>query len=419
MAEDKRRSKKRLKPRSILIICLVICLVGGIGYGVMQSRSPGGVFFNEPDNDPGKAHAAEKKVNFLLLGSDARYGEKWSRSDSIMFVSADMQTKRMVFLSIPRDTLVNIPGHGRERINAAMAYGGPELAVDVVSRLIDQQIDYYVVTNYEGFVKLVDALGGITIYVDKNMHHYDPERGGRFSIDLHKGLQQLDGEKALMYVRYRGDALGDINRVDRQQKFLRAVAEEMLKPANIIRIPVLIPKIKDCIYTNLPFDEMLQLAKLAKDMENIKMVNGTLPGYFASDPYWHVDPDEARQAVAKLLSGESIQQVVKDTPAGVVVMQVSQPEQPATVSESGYDTVTGEGYGTVVGDGYGMGTSPGVDVEIIPGGTWPGGETTEEPPGQVDQGDDQGELPPVISPGPPPVTTPPPSGTAYDVYNAI
>ncbi|MEW6183224.1 MAG: LCP family protein [Bacillota bacterium] len=412
MAEDERRPKKRLKARSIVIICILICLVGGIGYGTVQNfYFKQSVFPGRPGGEPTAQAAEDKKINFLILGSDARYGEEWSRSDSMMFVSADTHNKRMVFLSIPRDTLVSIPGHGRERINAAMAYGGPELAVDVVSELIDQQIDYYVVTNYEGFIKLVDALGGITLYVDKNMRHYDPERGGRFSINLTKGLQELDGEKALMYVRFRGDPLGDINRVDRQQKFLRAVAEEMLKPANIIKIPVLLPKIKKCIYTNLPFADMMDLAKLAKSMQDVEMVSGTLPGYLGSDPYWHVDPDEARRAVAQLLSGESIQQVVKDTPAGVIVMQIDQPEEPS-VSESGYDTVAGEGYGSE--------TPSGMDVEIIPGDVWPGGDTIQEPPDAADQGNDQGELPPIISPGGQlPETTPPPSGTADDVYSDI
>ncbi|MCL6561352.1 MAG: LCP family protein [Firmicutes bacterium] len=420
MGENKQRLVKWLKARPILMVGLILIILCGIAYGALYRSKKAGA----PGNGPGEAIAADKgkRFNFLLLGSDARYGEQLSRSDSIIFVSADTQNKRLVFLSIPRDTLVDIPGYGRERINAAMAYGGPELTVDVVSRLIGQPIDYYVVTNYEGFVKLVDTLGGITLYVDKNMYHYDPERGGRFSINLSKGLHHLDGEKALMYVRYRGDPLGDINRVDRQQKFLCAVAKEMLKPRNIVKAPVLIPKVKDCIYTNLPLKEMLVLARMARNLEDVQMINGTLPGYFAGDPYWHVDPDEARRAVAALLSGEPVRQIVKDIPAGVVVMHVNEPKTPVTVTYGSYGTVSEEGYQSVSERSYSQ-TPPWINVEIVPGNdnseSQPG--TVQEPSSETRQGDGQEELPLRTPPDsqqpevpPQPVET---SGTVYNVYN--
>lgn len=413
--KNKQRFHRRVRRWAVVTLLFVICTVAAVGYGTLRFSE------ESPSGDDRRALAADtrKRINFLLLGSDARDGEMRARSDSIIFVSADPKNKRLVLLSIPRDTLVDIPGYGRDRINAAMLYGGPELAMQVVEELIGQPVDYYLLTNYEGFVKLVDTLGGVTIEVDKNMYHYDPEKGGRFSINLRKGKQRLDGEKALMYVRYRSDVYGDISRVERQQKFLRAVVEEMLRPRNLVRLPLLIPKIKDCIYTNLSLDQMLLLARMAREMESVETISGTLPGYFAGDPYWHVNPDEAKLAVARLLDGEPITQVIERTPAGVVVKQ--EPKTPAvpdvytggTVSGNSYGSVAEEGYSTVIEEGYAPGFSEETGVKIVPG--TPSGENEgllEGPPAGA------GEGPPAVQPGALPAGKPPADGTADAVYTS-
>lgn len=424
MGKGKRGFKRFLRARLFLLVVLGLCLIGGLGYQAL-TRSGEEEILPAPDK-PQEAVAAQrfKRFNFLLLGSDARYGEINSRCDSIIFVSADTGNKRLVLLSIPRDTLVEIPGYGEDRINATMAYGGPELAKQVVSDLIGQPIDYYVVTNYEGFIQLVDALGGVTLEVDKNMYHYDPERGGRFTIRLKKGLQHLDGERALMYVRYRGDQYGDINRIERQQRFLGAIIEEMLKPRNLVRLPVLIPKIKDCIYTDLPLGEMISLARMARNMDDLQVISGTLPGYFAGDPYWHVDPDEAKEAVAQLLMGEPITRVVKEPPPGVVIAQVS--EEPAVATEVYPEgSVLADTYGSVAGDTY----HGDVAVEILPGSSQPpetwqehtqtGPATPQEPSASPEQPDDLGTL--LAEPPGETATNSvynPEEGTADSVYDA-
>lgn len=402
MAQSKPRARKWRRSRLLAAIIIVFCLAAGIGYAAMiYSAGLGKEEFG--GGRGGQARAAGQRLNFLLLGSDARNGEKRARSDSIIFVSADPERKQLALLSIPRDTLVDIPGHGRDRINAAMFYGGPELTVRVVSDLIGQPVDYYFLTNYEGFVDLVDALGGVTLDVEKNMYHYDPEKGGRFTINLRKGVQRLDGRKALMYVRYRSDALGDISRVERQQKFLRAVVEEMMKPRNLVRLPVLIPKIKDCIYTNLPFDQMLTLARMAREMEGVTVVSGTLPGYFAGDPYWHVDPEEAKKAVAQLLSGEPITQFVEKTPSGIIITQAVKPKKKTQVAQEVYpkNTVVGGNYATVPEETYGMVAVP--EVVIVPG-SGNGQPPVDSTPAPAQTG------------GSPPVANPSGAGTATTVY---
>lgn len=326
-----------------LLGALVLCslFVGAAYVAARQCLLPW-LYFGSPAGP--EAEAKGERLNFLLLGSDARTGETRARADTVIFAAADTDGKWLALLSIPRDTRVEIPGHGRDRINAATVYGGPELACDTVARLLGQPIDYYVMTNYEGFKEIVDILGGVTIDVEKDMYHYDPQEGGRYTINLKKGVQRLNGEQALMYVRYRGDPLGDIARVQRQQKFLMALADEIMQPATIIKLPRLIPVIKRCVETNMPLSKMLALARMARQLDDVQIVTATLPGFLSDyDPFWHVDLRQAREVAAWLVRGEEITSVVQTPPPGYVAVkppaeepapETKAPEQEAPAPET-------------------------------------------------------------------------------------
>jgi len=149
-------------------------------------------------------------ITVLLLGTDSRPGETVGRTDTIIVARVDTAENRLSLLSIPRDTRVNIPKHGMDKINSANVYGGPTLTARVVSDLIGMPVQYYALTNWESFKEMVDTLGGITIDVEKRMYYYDRADGPEYIIDLQPGVQRLDGRKALQYVRWRNDALGDI-----------------------------------------------------------------------------------------------------------------------------------------------------------------------------------------------------------------
>ena len=136
-----------------------------------------------------------ERLNVLLLGVDARPGEKDARTDSMILVSIDRATRKIALVSIPRDTLVEIPGHGKEKINSANVIGGVDMARETVEGLMGVEIPYYVKTNFDGFKDIVDTLGGVTIDVDKRMV-YRAE-----NINLYPGTQRLDGYNAIGYVR--------------------------------------------------------------------------------------------------------------------------------------------------------------------------------------------------------------------------
>lgn len=170
----------------------------------------------------------------LLLGTDGSaereaedgLDESGYRSDSMMLARVDPQNKKAAIISIPRDTLVSIPGHGDQKINAALALGGPSLAVQTVSKMAGVPITHYAEVNFDGFAAVVDALGGIE--VDVPMPIDDPEAGGY----LDAGLQTLDGGSALILCRsrhaYDDYGAGDIYRAANQRMVLSAIAQKML-----------------------------------------------------------------------------------------------------------------------------------------------------------------------------------------------
>jgi LCP family protein required for cell wall assembly len=210
-----------------------------------------------------------QRVNILVLGGDERGLDKTKgevpRSDSMMVVSIEPNTKKAILISILRDTYVKIPGHGQDRINAALALGGPTLAMKTVSNLLDIPIQYYVYMGFKGFIGVVDALGGVQIDVEKDMYWSDSEDNHIYDINLKKGLQELDGKTALQYVRFRHDARSDFARADRQQKFLTAISEKMQTASGIIKLPKILSAIDPYIETNISVSEMLKLGSLGME----------------------------------------------------------------------------------------------------------------------------------------------------------
>jgi len=249
----------------------------------------------------------------LMLGIDARGEETMARADTIILVSVDRKNNKAAFLSIPRDTLVTIPQHGVDKINHTTVYGGPELTAAMVSQLVDTKIDKYVLLNFQGFKQIVDAIGGVTINVEHNMFHADPEDGLAYQINLEMGEQRrLDGDKALQYVRYRDYPMGDITRLENQHKMIRAVGNEVLQPSAISKLPDLIREINSNVVTNLSVTEMLALASIADSIEEEGIITETLPGNLLDMDgvsYWEpIPPTEAKQLLDSLLKQEPEQE---------------------------------------------------------------------------------------------------------------
>ena len=166
---------------------------------------------------------------YLLLGSDSRVSagdaSQWTagaqRTDAVMLVHVPADRAGLYVMSIPRDTWVEVPGHGPAKINAAFSYGGPALLVQTVEQLTGVRVDHVGIVDFEGFVAMTDALGGVTVTVAEDTE----DRRAAFPA----GTQTLDGEAALDYVRQRyGLDGGDFDRVKRHQNWIRAVTQAAL-----------------------------------------------------------------------------------------------------------------------------------------------------------------------------------------------
>jgi len=310
--ERKRRLKRKLPFILFIAGCLLlfagVLLVAGELWLKLSGRPVG------LEGNLGEAGEPLNSMTVLLLGVDARPGEKVARTDTIIVAHVEPDANRLSLLSIPRDTRVNIPRHGMDKINAANVYGGPELVSQVVSDLIGVPVQYYALTNWEGFKDIVDTLGGVTIEVEKPMQYYDPTDGPEYAIDLKPGVQRLDGRKALQYVRYRNDALGDISRTERQLKFLKALAQEIMQADTLLKLPKLVPQINQSLDTNLGLKQMISLARVAKNFDQMEIVTQTLPGHFlqlGGLSYWAVDPQQAKKVAFSLFKDGQVTKVVE------------------------------------------------------------------------------------------------------------
>jgi LCP family protein required for cell wall assembly len=239
---------------------------------------------------------AHDRLNILAVGTDSL--EARGRADSILVLSVSPKTKDTILFSIPRDLRVMIPERGMDKINHAFAYGGIDLLKKTVEDLIGLPIHYYGVVDFEGFEYVIDALGGIDIYVEKDMYYID--QAGSVKINLHKGQQVLDGEKALEYVRFRSDPLGDLGRIQRQQKLINAVIDKVLNIDNLAKIPNIVSSLPDYINTNMNSSEIISLARLMKDIDREKICIETIKGepqYIGGVSYLVVDAQEVKNRV--------------------------------------------------------------------------------------------------------------------------
>ena len=222
------------------------------------------------------------RITFLVIGSDEgapKYGRGGSmergRADSIHLVVLDATKRAGIVIGFPRDSYVPIPGHGSNKINSAMAFGGPQLLVSTVERLTGIKVDYYAVTSFDGLERIIDRTGGWTVNVDMNV--IDQVAGA----NLRKGQQKLNGPRALAYSRARKSLPGgDFTRSEHQGDVLLgglATFQQQARrdPATPLRW---IAAFRHEVKTDLPFQELVRLALFARQVSPARVRNTVAPG---------------------------------------------------------------------------------------------------------------------------------------------
>ncbi len=294
---EKRIADQRKTRRTRFLFILTCLLLFVVVAGATYYWATGGTF-EKARKAGAEVVGLPHKVNILVMGVDER-SDDVGRSDTIMVVTVDTSTKQVSLLSIPRDTRVKIPGLGWDKINHAFANGGHKLSMKAVEDLLGIPMDYYVLINFAAFNKIVDAVGGVTIDVEKRMYYEDPY--DNLIIDLDPGEQKLDGRTAIKYVRYR-DEEGDIGRIARQQKFIKAMLNEVASPFILPRVPSIIREVNAAVTTDMTTSDMLKLAKLLNDASKTGLKAAMVPGkpaYIDDISYWLPDITELRAYVAE------------------------------------------------------------------------------------------------------------------------
>ncbi|HEY9298683.1 MAG TPA: LCP family protein, partial [Phormidium sp.] len=226
-------------------------------------------------------------------------------SDTMLLLRFNPQTKKLIIVSVPRDTRTYIEGVGVAKINAANVYGGPALSAKSVSNLLgDIRVDRYVRINVHGVEKLIDALGGVTVHVPYDMKYTDNTQ--HLYIDFKAGKQHLNGAQTQNLLRFRHDKLGDIGRVQRQQMVMRALMEQALNPVTLSRLPEILRVIQSHLDTNLSVEELVALVGFGVKMNRSDAQMLLVPGQFSNEgqydaSYWLPNQRGISQLVSQYL----------------------------------------------------------------------------------------------------------------------
>ena len=247
--------------------------------------------------------SAKDKANIMIMGVDSREDDV-GRSDTLMVATIDPKKDQASLLSIPRDTRVKIKNHGFDKINHAYAFGGHELTKDTVENFLGVTLDHYIIIDTHAFQRIIDTIGGIDIDVEKRMYYEDPwDDDGGLVINLQPGMQHMDGKTAITYVRYR-DEEGDLGRIQRQQKFMKAIFDKIASPSIIMKIPSIIKEVSNSIKTDMSIRQMIEFAGTIKESQKNGLKTDMVPGkplYIDEISYWIPNIKELRQTLANSL----------------------------------------------------------------------------------------------------------------------
>lgn len=215
-------------------------------------------------------------LNILLIGSDSMSVGDQGRSDSLMLVSLDIRNKKIKVTSLMRDLWVDIPKYGKDRINAAYAYGRAKLTIETIQKNFGVLIDRYICVDFEGFAKIIDSLGGI----DMELTSAECQYINKYSGDPHtlkgSGIKHLTGLQALNHARNRNSKGSDYDRTMRQRDVIRAMIEG-LKKSNVAKITEIVSNIGPMTTTNFKPSEIARLAKNSMTYVNYPMHEFRLP----------------------------------------------------------------------------------------------------------------------------------------------
>ncbi|OGI03011.1 MAG: hypothetical protein A2Y25_03710 [Candidatus Melainabacteria bacterium GWF2_37_15] len=310
MAEDKSPDVTFGKKWTIRAIIICVFLLGIVYFFAEAEKNPKLMFVQNVIKKTGirsKFMSLMGSKNILVLGVDSngRHSDPFdgTRSDTILILNIDRTGKSVNAVSIPRDSKVYLAGgKGVDKINAAHALGGPELTIRTIEETFGIEINHYIAVNNAAVKDLVEALGGIPIDVEKRMYYRDRTAG--LNINLQPGYQILDPEQAEGYLRFRHDYNGDIGRIKRQQKFVKAVVKKIATAETMMKLPQLYDVLSKNIRTDMNLFDLSKLFNVAKNVKFEEIKVATLPGRPSQHSYisyWILDTDKTQEIIDRLI----------------------------------------------------------------------------------------------------------------------
>lgn len=307
--------KKHLALKVLIFIFILAGFTGAYFYHYLSS------FSNKPSTAGEgkitlKAVEKDKPVNILIMGVDvgdpkSKSKDDPKRTDTIMLANYNPNTKEFNIVSIPRDTLIKINGKNT-KINSAHAIGGVDYLIKSVEKLLDIDINFYGKVDYEGFRKIIDAIGGVDITIKNTMKYDDPSQN--LSINFKKGeTVHLNGKKAEEFFRWRknndgtGLADGDLGRIENQHLFIEKVIEKLKSPSIITKIPQIMSIVPKYSETNMDATNIAKygLTIVNTNKENIKMTTLKGDGAYIDEISYFLYDEKQNSDILKVLHNES------------------------------------------------------------------------------------------------------------------
>ena len=322
----RRRRPKKNNNFNKLFILVMLVIIGAFAYVNWQINTN----FAAKENNGGispldlNINFSPRRQNILLMGVDVASNEsnpfKGNRSDTMLLISIAPYGKNINVISIPRDSKVYIPGKNKaDKINHAFAFGGAKLAVKTVEESFGVKINNYLAISNTGVIKIIDTLGGLPIYIEKNMKYDD------YSANLHINLKQgehiLTGKQTEGYLRFRHDSFGDIGRIRRQQWFFNALLARLKDPTVIVKLPELLKIMPEYIQTDLSAYDMAKYLGMAKNIDTSTIQIATIPGAPSTKgiiSYWIIDPIKTQDLINKMVYRNKTEIDPKDISVGIL-----------------------------------------------------------------------------------------------------
>ncbi len=281
---------------SLLIFSIFFIFIGSKIWGLENLRKEKNAFYDE--NKDIKEIKNEDEILFLIAAID-----HFNLSDALMLCKANFETGEIDLISIPRDSRVRVNGK-LDKINHAHSKGGIDLSLQTIRDFLNIDLDHYIRVDFDAVKNIIDTMGGVEMDIERDMYYEDTTEGKELFIDIKKGPQVLDGDKAIEFLRFRSYPDGDEGRVRAQQEFMSEFIKQSLRLRNITKLTDMLEVYYEYVDTNIASPGLSKSLKMISNLDREKIQSQTIPGagaYVGRTSYFIVDEEKTKLMIEDIL----------------------------------------------------------------------------------------------------------------------